>query len=196
MLGMFSLFPLLKGWEYKIHDCARTTVRRGDSPLEVLRMEEWGWLLHILELTDDAYGTFDVNFQGADLETLSWTFYPEVMNQIGAFAQDPGGWLQEYVRPNPFSTAGLYVLAAFSGGYQGSAWPFLPTTVLRLRLPTDSTQESANIRLVAAVVAITDRRLFIQSLRCVLDQKLSLTIDPRLLAAGPAVFGGVSKGES
>ena len=169
---------------------------RGDSPLEVLRMEEWGWLLQMVEATDDAYGTFDISFQGADLETLSWTYYPEAMRQIGAFAQDPAGWLQEYVRPNPFSTAGLYILGAFTGGYQGSAWPFLPSTVIKLRLPSDSTQESANIHVLLAFIAVTDRKLFIRSLRRVLDQKLSLTVDPRLLAAGPAVFEEVSKGES
>lgn len=195
MLGMFNLFPLLKGWEYKVHDVARTNIVRGDSPVGALRLEEWGWLLQITELTDDAYGTFDISFQGADLETISWTFYPEVMNQLGAFAQDPAGWLQEYFRPNPFSTAGIYALAAYTGGYQGSAWPFLPTTTIRLRLPNDSTQQSANIRVIAVVISITDRKLFIQSLRRVLDQKLSLTVDPRLLVAGSTVLEEVSKSE-
>jgi len=195
MLGMFSLFPLLKGWEYKIHDVGYTNVIRGNPPLDVLKMEEWGWLLQILELTDDAYGTVDVSFQGAELETVSWTWFPEIMNQIGALAQDPGGWVQEYLRPNPFSTAGIYVVVAYSGGYQGSAWPFLPTTTISLRLPNDSTQQSANIRVIVGLVAITDRRLFIQSLRRVLDQKLSLTVDPKLLVAGSAVLEEVSKSE-
>ena len=103
-------------------------------------------------------------------------------------AQDPGGWVQRYFRPDPNSTFGIYMTAAFTGGYQGSTFPYLPTIKMRLRLTEDSTQVSTTVRALATVIAITDMKLFIQSLRRVLDAKASLKIDPALLALGPAQF--------
>jgi len=190
---MFHLLPLLKGWEYKPHVAFRTSVIRGAPPIEVLRIDETGWLSSITELTDDAYGTVMIDFQGADLQTLSFAIYPEAYRVLRAFAQDPGGWIQMYIRPNPNSTAGAYYVAAFTGGYQGSILPYVPSVVVKLHLPNDSTQASATIQGVAGVVVITNKKLFIQSLRRVLDTNASLKIDPALLAIGPAQFTEVKE---
>lgn len=187
MLGMFNLLPLVKGWEYKTHSATRTVVQ-GASPIEVLRVEEMGWLMQITELTSDAYGTVMVDWQGADLQTFSGVMSPEAYHAVGAFAQDPSGWIQKYFRPNPNSTAGLYFAVQSTAGYQGSAFPYVPSVVVKLRLPNESTQASALISATALTIAITNKKAFIQSLRRLLDANASLKIDPALLSVGPAEF--------
>jgi hypothetical protein len=186
MLGMFHLLPLLKGWEYKVHDLSRT-VARGAMPQE-LSISETGWLIGIALISDDCYGTLYIDWQGADLQTLSWTWNAEIGRLLGSFAQDPGGWVQRYFRPAPNSTLGIYISVVFSGGYQGSTFPYVPTVKLKLALTNDSTQASASVRTVATVIAITDKKLFIQSLRRVLDANASLEIDKALEVIGPALF--------
>jgi len=52
-------------------------------------------------------------------------------------------------------------------------------------LPETSTQTSATIRATANTIAITNKKLFIQSLRRILDANASLKIDPALLSVGP-----------
>ena len=99
---MFNLLPLVKGWEYKTHSVSRTVIR-GASPLDALRVEEMGWLMQISELTSDAYGTVMIDWQGADLQTFSGIMTPQGYYSVGAFAQDPSGWVQKYFRPNPNS---------------------------------------------------------------------------------------------
>jgi len=185
---MFNLLPLLKGWEFKIHVAYRSSVVRGATPIEVLRIDETGWIVQITELTNDAYGTVIVDFQGADLQTRSGWLYPEGFRPLGGVVQDPAGWVQKYFRPNPNSTAGIFAVAQTTGGFQGSLFPYVPSVVVKLYLPSSSTQSSAYIDGSAGVVAITDRKAFIHSLRRVLDANASLKIDPALLATGPAQF--------
>jgi hypothetical protein len=185
MLGMFHLLPLLKGWEYKKH-VLQGDVRRGGSV--ELSISETGWLLNIIEITNDCYGTVDVEWEGADLQISSYTADPESVAQVGAFQQDPSGWIQLYRRPNPYSTAGLFAVGLFTGGFEGSTLPYVPTVKLRVRLPVESTQEVAFIRLLALTIAVTDMKAFIRSLRRVLDAKSSLEIDPALFVVGPAQF--------
>jgi len=185
---MFHLLPLLKGWEYKIHIATRSAVVRGADPVEVLAINEVGWLLQIALLSDDAYGRLIIDFQGADLQTRSVNYDAESARTVSAFAQDPSGWIQKYFRPNPNSTAGIYVAAAFSGGCQGSPWPYVPTVKMKLYLPSESTQSSAYIYAGAVTIAITDKKAFIESLRRVLGANASLKIDPALLTIGPAQF--------
>jgi len=184
---MFHLLPLLKGWEYKSHVALRT-VQNGNTPLNVLTIDESGWLLGEHILTDDAYGTLIVRYQGADLQTREDRLYPEAARAVRAFAQDPGGWLQAYLRPNPYSTAGLYCGIGFSGGFQGASFPYVPSIIMSLYLDPRSTQASATVMGIAQVIAITDKKAFIQSLRRVLDANASLKIDPALMTIGPAQF--------
>jgi hypothetical protein len=184
MLGMFHLLPLLKGWEYKKH-VLQADVRRGGSV--ELSISETGWLLLISELTNDCYGTVDVEWEGADLQTQTVSGNPESFAESAAFQQDPTGWIQLYRRPNPYSTAGIFLLVMFCG-FQGLTLPYVPTVKLRVRLPVESTQEVAFIKLGALTIAVTDMKAFIRSLRRVLDAKASLEIDPALFVVGPAQF--------
>jgi len=144
-------------------------------------------------VTNDAYGTVMVDFQGADLQTISFSMFPEAFRAVGAFTQDPAGWVQLYRRPDPFSTAGLYYAAQLTSGYQGSLFPFVPTIIVKLYLPTESTQASAYIQGGAFSIAITNRKTFIRSLRRLLDANASLKIDPALLTTGPEEFFEVNK---
>jgi hypothetical protein len=179
MLGMFSLFPLLKGWEYKMHKIVRT-VEKGKSVK--LSLRERGWLMTFMFSTTDCYGTVQISWQGADLQTQSFPWNAELFKDIGAFAQDPSGWVQRYSRPNPFSTAGLYYVVPYSGYAQGSVLPYVPTITLEASLPAESTQESAYFEVWLFIIAITDAKAFIRSLRRLLDAKALLEIDPSLLA--------------
>jgi len=188
LLGMFHLLPLLKGWEYKVHIATRSAVVRGADPVEVLAINESGWLIAISLFSDDAYGRLIINFQGADLQTRSQNFDAETGRVVGSFAQDPASWVQKYFRPNPNSTAGVYFSVGFSGGFQGSIWPYVPTVTMKLYLPNESTQSSAYIYALALTIAITDKKAFIHSLRRVLDANASLKIDSALLTIGPAQF--------
>jgi len=181
MLGMYSLLPLLKGWEYKIHRIARTNVVRGADPIE-LRVREQGWLINVALLSTDCYGTLRVTWQGADLQTQELAGNAESGIAIGAISQDPGGWVQRYLRPNPASTAGIFFTSLFSGGFQGSAWPFIPTVIMEINLPSTSTQASAYVLGSALVVAITNPKLFMISLRKLLGIKGKL--DPELFVLG------------
>ena len=181
MLGMFSLLPYLKGWEYKVHMISRDNIVRGAAQIEK-SVSETGWLLSAALASTDCYGTGKISWQGADLETTSITFQPEAARIVGALAQDPSGWIQKYFRPNPDSSAGFYVYVAFTGGFQGSAWPYVPTIVMSINLPTDSTQKVATVSLQANTIAITNKRLWLKSLRSVLEVKGK--IDPALLNIG------------
>lgn len=182
MLGMFNLLPLLKGWEYKLHKL-EGWVEKGKS-IE-MAVSETGWLMTIPILTTDCYLRVQIQWQGADLETQEFILNAEAYADWGAFMQDPGGWVQRYSRPNPFSSAGIFFFSPFSGGYQGSAWPYVPTVKITAYLPVESTQERAYVIVMASVIAITDAKLFIQSLRRVLDARASLKVDRELLVPGP-----------
>jgi hypothetical protein len=181
---MFHLLPLLKGWEYKVHILEKA-VNRGATP-EELALSETGWLMSVVLASDDCYGTVKIDWQGADLQTTSWMWNAEIGRLIGTIVQDPGGWVQRYFRPNPNSTLGIYVTVVFSGGFQGALFPYIPTVRLKISLTTDSTEVSATVKVVATVIAITDKKAFIKSLRRLLDANASLKIDPALLAVGPA----------
>lgn len=166
-MGMFHLLPLLRGWEYRSYTVEKY-VERGADPVELRSIYTKGWLLYLEELTNDCYGTLMVEYQGAELETRVARILPEFYVSTGAFVQDPSGWCMLYRRPNPASTAGVYDVIAFSGGFQGAVWPYVPTVVMKLVLPEESTQESAYIYGYAGCVEITDDKAFTESLREVL----------------------------
>ena len=181
MLGMYSLLPLLKGWEYKTHVITRSNVVRGAAPIE-LRIREQGWLMSIAVLSTDCYGTLKITWQGADLQTREARFAAEGAMAAGAVSQDPSGWVQRYLRPNPASTAGVFVGVLFSGGAQGSAWPYIPTVIMEINLQDSSTQTSAYVQAIASTIAITNPKLFAISLRKLFGVKGEL--DPELFALG------------
>jgi len=182
MLGQYNLLPFLKGWEYKEHILIRTNIVRGAAPTS-LRISEQGWLKSIFVLSTDCYGTLKVSWQGADLQTRETYVDAEGALAIGAVAQDPSGWVQKYFRPNPASSAGIFVTVAFSGGAQGSVWPYVPTVIMEISLPSDSTQASAYVAAVAVTIAITNPKLFLQTYRSIMGIKGKL--DPGLFVLGP-----------
>ena len=184
MLGMFNLLPLLKGWQYKTHTLEKTlALGQASDPWRIIDV---GWLTMITFASTDAYGQLSIVWQDADLQTYGGEFNSfEDSRILGAVVQDPAGWIQRYFRPNPYSTAGYFCAAVFSGGYQGSPLPFVPTTTVTLRLGSESTQASAIVAAQAQVIAITNRKQFIRSLRQVLNSQADITIPEEILSLGP-----------
>ena len=187
MLGQYNLLPLLKGWDYKLYEGIQTNVVRGAAPINALSIRDTGWLVQLFILTTDAYGQVEVTYQGAELKTQTIGLYPEYFSDIGAFSQDPAGWMQRYSRPNPASTQGIYA-GAITPGWQGGALPFVPTITLSLQLLSSSTQATAYIAGIAWAIIIIKKETFIKSLRRILDPASDLSIDPGLLATGPSLL--------
>ena len=183
MLGQYNLLPLVKGWQYKTHYLDKTLTPRQTS--DPYRISEMGWLLGVSLVSTDAYGGCTVEFQDADLQTHTAQSDIETARLLGASVQDPAGWILRYFRPNPYSTAGHYFGEFFGGGFQGSTFPFVPTTTLRVYLGSASNQASAFISLGTVEVAITNKELFIQSLRQVLDSDADIEVPKELLSLGP-----------
>jgi len=184
MLGVQSILPLMKGWDYKITTWTRK-VTRGQT-IEVERVNESGYLWSLILTTDDCYGGFKIDFQGADLRTTSFAdTYPKLVYDFGALAQDPSGWVQRYYRPNPQSSQGAYVVVPLSSGFQGTTMPYVPSTVIQFYLRSESTQVEATISLNAIRTIITDKAQYIKSLRAIIGANMIQEIDPVLLSPGP-----------
>lgn len=183
MLGEFHLLPLLKGWEYKIHSFP-VTVIRGAAPQE-LPISETGWLIGFGVMADDCYAKMTLLYQGACLEAHEVGVSPYELFMYGAFQQDPNAYLLRYLRPNPNSSAGYYVLLGLTSGYQGAPFPYIPTIKLSCHLPVDSTQAQSVMGVTAQAIAIVDKKAFIRSLRAVWGIK-DMKVDPALLTVGPA----------
>ena len=184
MLGQYNLLPLLKGWEYKVHNLSRTTVLRGAPQIE-LSLSEEGWLILVSMSTTDAYGTLNIAWQGAEAQLITQDYYPEIYRLTGAIASDSGGFAQSYFRPNPNSTAGLYNIMVGEGGYSGGALPYVPSVKISIRLPLESTQPTASIYAQSFVIAILNEKTYLQSLRLALDAAADLGIAKELLETGP-----------
>lgn len=184
MLGMFNLLPLIKGWQYKTHSIEKTLTLGQAS--DSWRIQDVGWLTGVVLVSTDTYGQVSIAWQDADLQTIGGQFLSAEDARIaGALAQDPSGWLQRYFRPNPYSTAGVFWTVIFSGGNQGSQLPFVPTTTVTLRLGSESTQQSAFVGAYANVIAVTNRKQFIQSLRQVLNRQADIEVPQEILSLGP-----------
>ena len=182
MLNIFSLLPLLKGWDYKFNTWKRT-IQRGQT-IEVERITDMGVLVALALITNDAYGGYEFTAQGADLSQFTISnVTPKGQYDQGAFVQDPSGWLSRYYQPNPQSTAGAFVLFV-TPGLQGSTFPYVPTTVVKVFLQSQSTQTEAMVSVNCLRIIITNKPQFIRSLRAVLGMNLIQDIDPALLIAG------------
>ena len=184
MLGQFNLLPLLKGWEYKSHILSRTTVIRGAPPIP-LNLSEKGWLLSVGLSTTDVHGTLNIAWQGAEAQTITQDYSPELYRVGGGIESDPTGYVSLYFRPNPNSTAGLYNVVVSEMGWNASAFPYVPSVNISIRLPLESTQASASIYTQAFVIAILDEKAFLQSLRLALDAAADLGVAKELLETGP-----------
>jgi len=185
MLGQYTAYPILKGWEYRLYTGTRT-VKRGET-IEIIRVSETGLMMAIVVATTDAYGTVVVEGQGAELRTESIEAFPEDYFVFGSLHPDPVGYITRYFRPDPASTAGLYTFVVGSG-YWGSPLPFVPTVVCKLRLREESTQSQADVSFVGRGINVVDKKAYIHSIRRLLDPNSELTIDPAFMAVGPAEF--------
>lgn len=187
MLGTFNLLPLLKGWQYKAHELTRV-VQRGaaPNPSNELKLSETGWLKSISIVADDCQGALQINWQDPSLNSTEIVVCAELLKAYGYLNRDYAGYVVKYFRPNPYSTAGLYVIEL---SLEADSWPFIPTVIVRPLLRSESTQLSANIYAKAWVINITDRKLFIQSLRSVLQARPDLEIDAALFVDAPGIFG-------
>ena len=136
-------------------------------------------------MSTDCYGAVSIDWQGANLETRTTRMYAELFRTIGSWQESAAGYCERYFRPNPNSTAGIYVSAATLGGSYGAPLPYVPTVKVSLYLTSSSTQSTALVDAAATAIAIVDKKLFIRSLRRLLDHKSSLKIDPALVAIGP-----------
>lgn len=183
MINLLSILPLAKGWDYKINTWTRT-VNRGQT-VEVERIEDTGCLIGLTLVTNDCYGGFNFSGQGADLNLFTLVdTYPKAIYDVGAYVQDPSGWIQLYYRPNPQSSAGAYFAPVHGSGFEGPAFPYVPTTIVRLFLRSESTQESAIVSVSASRIIITDKKQFIKSIRAIIGANVIQEIDPALEIAG------------
>lgn len=179
MLGPASLFPFLKGWEYKSHTLNRT-VNKGQTV--DLSVSEDGWLVGVNVLTSDAAMRVGFDFQGADMEmfTNRITMGTPI---IGSVEPDPSGYMIRQIQPNPDSTAGLFVAVMWEPGFYGALIPFVATFRMSAELLATSTQNSAIVNMLAFTVAITHKQNWLQSLRACLAIK-DMKIPSYLLTPG------------
>lgn len=163
MFDLFSILPLLEGWDYHPYEIPSTPVTT--TPKLLLEIEKKGWILAFSLLTDDAYATMRLRWKGAGNLWFVANYNAETAYLLGATQQDPAGWIQLYNRPIPALTNGAYLVVPFSGGFQGSPFPYTPPINVEGYLATGSTQTTANLSASALVIEIIDEREFKRSLR-------------------------------
>ena len=113
MLGMYSVLPLLKGWEWRLYEGTKV-VQRGKT-YEIQRVSETGLIIAAAMTATDCQASAIVEVQGAELRTETLNYNIEEFAQAGFFAPDPSGWVSRYLRPDPDSTAGYYVFSTTPG---------------------------------------------------------------------------------
>lgn len=164
MLSPLNLLPILEGWDYRLYDIPSTTIQKG-APITIKEIEEnKGWALTLGFVCDDSYASLIGRWKGPGGQWWDFEWYPELLNTLAANQQDPAGWLQYFNQPFPPLTIGAYVVVAFSGGFQGSAFPFVPKLHLESYLRDNSTQDSAEIAVTLLNIEIIDEASFRKSL--------------------------------
>lgn len=179
MLGHFSLLPLLDGWNYSIVTIPATVLVKG-PPQHLKTLTGRGWIESCAIICTDAYVILRMRLHGTRGKWWDLAYCPETAFTVGAFQQDPSGWLQLYNRPNPFSTAGLYVGIPFTGGYQGAPIPYVPEIILEGYLGDLSTESSALLTASADIIEITDEKAFTESYRTLMGLEISKPADKKL----------------
>ena len=163
MTGLLSLLPLLEGWDYHNYPVPITSVT---STIKFLkRIEKRGWIMNLAVLTTDAYATLRLRFRGAGGLWQIANIVAEPAFTLGGIQQDPSGWVSLYNRPAPPSTAGIYSIIAFTGGYQGSPLSYFEEIIVEGFLGASSSQSSATISASASVIELLDEPAFKRSLR-------------------------------
>lgn len=160
----YGVFPLLKGWEYRDYRLI-TTLERGVP--KSLSIPEVGFINTVAYVAYDAEVGFILEYQGADLQ----------LHTIG-FVSSLGieGWSQPNpiffnaidVRPNPQSSFGFFQGVAWLAGFYGAPIPFVPTLRMKVELDSEfSTQQTSHASVIVSVLAITNKKKYIRSLRAI-----------------------------
>ena len=188
MLGMFSIFPFLKGWEWNIRLLEYTPTINRETSYEV---KGFGWLLEVDIATNDAFGEVELNFKGASKSGIisKTTVFPQYLyagGVTGAFGMNS---LTRYTRPSPTSTAGIYVLRLYTGFGYGATLPFLDKSLVKTRLLPGSTQTSCTISVGLVTIDVINTELFIQSIRAV-EGNRNMHVDKGLLEYASQFFEG------
>lgn len=155
------LIPFAKGWQYKNYLLEGVLER--EARAKELSIATSGWLLSLILITTDLYGSLSITpmspQRGPEL-----TANPQLLKDLGAFAQDPAGWAQKFYQPNPQSTFGYFVIILNSSGFQGFLTPFQNPAQTKIYLPKESTQASAYVSALATAIETTDDSLFLKSI--------------------------------
>jgi hypothetical protein len=130
---------------------------------KLFEISKSGWLLAVICLTDDAYCTLKLRWKGAGTREREIIFTPELGHDYGAFTQDPAGAVQKYYRPDPNSTAGIYVFSPFTGGFQGAPFSYIEPIKISAYLASGTTQEEAYLAGTIGVIEIFNEKLFEKS---------------------------------
>jgi hypothetical protein len=158
MLGMFSLLPFLRGWQYRTWRL-EGVVQKGLVPQEITISSD-GWLNSIVIGATDAYAT--VIFTPQHLQQApSISIYPEWPRQLGVVLPSSTGWLVRYYRPDDVRTFGSFTILI---GLESSNLPFVSPTKVQILLGDLSTEPSAFISCLAVGIELVDKSQFLNDL--------------------------------
>lgn len=137
--------------------------------------------MYVIAVCDDLYDKAEVETVASNLEPYLASMRPIDVKLFRNWQQDPTGWAPTFFQPNPYSTAGNYVIYWSTAGLQGSPTPYVgKANKVRLSLGGESTQQTSTVIGYSSSIIVTDAELFIKSLRALLAIK-DLQVNPDLL---------------
>jgi len=173
-MSLVDYLPLMRGWEFQIwHTPAPVTVVKDRIDL-IKRFDDYdGWLLGVSVLCDDCFTIPYVNYPTIPLIPLM----PYLTHSIAGMTQWDANspYCPMYYRPNPLSSAGLYIVTYAPAypmpyktrGLAGKKGEF--RAEILAELGTDSTQNSATLLHVeCGRIVITEPETFKRDLKAVL----------------------------
>lgn len=156
-MSVFDALPLLEGWDTVALNVVRDITKGSRSRLVLWK--EKSWLLGFTILAFDAYASVDVwidrkPFPGRIIIEDGWT--------SGSYnSSNQSLWVSTYQRPNPLSTAGVYMVS-----YDPSVpIPYNKVVELYGELTEDSTQTESAISIDFIKFKIVDMDKFLESYR-------------------------------
>jgi hypothetical protein len=178
-LGLGSALPFLKGWKYNLQEQTfGTTVIRGEKPVEK-EMRLTGWFLSVAIGTTDTETLFELWTRSGRATSLYRMF------AITAGSYMTGPWTipfgsTRFLHPSKTSSAGYFEIQFYNGYLYGTSLPFFDKTVIKMSLPSSSTQEKAVAIINTPIIEITDIEAFIKSIRAVSGER-NMVVDPSLI---------------
>ena len=157
MLDLISLLPLLDGWEFPTYTWSGTIEKREQRVIE--RKLRLGWVVGIDVITDDAFGSVNVEYSN---RTTGW-YYPYGYYLYNLVYPPPAGtYSMLYSQPAPPDTAGLYTFSLWTSAYP---LPFKGHAAANAKLDDLSTQSSATLAISIMLFEIMDIDVFKASLK-------------------------------